>query len=299
MRIIRHPSKKKLKPLVIALGNFDGVHRGHQKVIKAAIAQAKKTNSHCAVITFDPHPQEVVAKDRALRLITTLKERETLFRGLGIDAVIVFRFSHRLQNLSPEKFVKRYLVDKLGVKWIFVGYDYAFGKGREAGVGSLKKMGGKYGFGVTTIVPVKVGAEIIKSAKIRQALSEGRFENAVKMLGHPYRIAGRVVRGHGRGKKLGFPTANIKIDPRKLIPVQGVYAGKAGGKKCAVNIGSRPTFGGGEVLIEAHILGFSGSLKGKCLTIDIFARLRDEKQFSDAKLLREQIKKDIVRIEKM
>lgn len=299
MRIIRHPEKSKLYHPVVALGTFDGVHLGHRKIIEAAVRFARKIKAHSAAITFDPHPQEVVAPERGLHLLTTLHEREELFTQVGIDAVAVIKFNHRLQNLSYSEFVKSYLVKRLGVRWIFVGYDYAFGKERTGNAEVLKKSGRKYGFGVTVIPPVKVEHHIIKSGKIRGLISSGKFEAALHMLGHPYRITGKVIKGAGRGKEMGFPTANLKVDKRKLLPAQGVYAGFVEGKKCVVNIGSRPTFGADHSLAEVHILNFSKNIRGKILAVDLFHRLRDEKQFSDVAELREQIKKDVARSRRM
>lgn len=294
MRIIRHPQKEKLHRPVVALGTFDGVHRGHQKIITAAVKCARRIKSHSAVITFDPHPQEIIVPQRGLRLLTTLREREGLLAELGADSVIVFNFNRRLQQMSYASFVKRYLVKRLGVRWVFVGYDYAFGRERKGSVEGLRKLGARSGFGVTVIPPVKTDGQPVKSGRIRELISSGEFARALKMLGHPYRINGKVVKGEGRGKELGFPTANLKIDKRKLIPAQGVYVGFVDGKKCVVNIGSHPTFGGDHNLVEVHILNFKGNLRGKLLAVDLFRRLRDEKQFSDAEELRSQIKKDIV-----
>ena len=306
MRIIRHPKKEKLHRPAVALGTFDGVHIGHQKIIKATIKYAKKIGAHSAVITFDPHPQEVIVPERGLRLLTTLAEREALFCTLGIDSVVVIGFTPRMRNLSYSEFVERYLVDRLAVRQVFVGYDYAFGKGRSGNVTALRKLGKKFSFGVTVIPPVKVDNLPAKSGKIRELLSQGQFNAAVKMLGHPYRITGKVVSGSGRGKTLGFPTANLKPAPDKLIPAQGVYSGfvdglPAGrqGKKCVINIGSRPTFGAGRSLVEVHILNFGRNIRGKVIAVDIFSRLRDERQFSDVDKLREQIKKDIVQARRM
>ncbi|MGB9613244.1 MAG: bifunctional riboflavin kinase/FAD synthetase [Candidatus Margulisiibacteriota bacterium] len=299
MRIVRHPKKGKLHRPVVALGTFDGVHLGHKKIIEAAVSFGRKIKSHTAVLTFDPHPQEIVAPQRGLRKLTTLREREDLFVGLGIDAVVVFRFTHHLQKLTPREFVKRYLVDRLGVRWVFVGYDYAFGRKRLGGVAELKKLGKEFKFGVTVIPPVKVEGQIVKSGKIRQLLAEGKFKEAIKMLGHPYRLVGKVVRGAGRGKLLGFPTANLKVDPAKLLPAHGVYVGYVDGKKCVVNIGSRPTFGVDHSLVEVHILNFNQKILGKELRVDLFSRLREEKQFSDVAALCAQIRKDIARARRM
>lgn len=299
MKIIRHPKKGKLRRPVVALGTFDGVHLGHQKVIREAVKYARKINAHSAVITFDPHPQEVIAPERGLRLLTTLKEREDLFCRLGVDSIIVVKFTRHLQKLSYDQFIERYLVRRLGVRWVFVGYDYAWGRGRVGNVRRLKQLGKKYNFGVTVISAVKVGSVAAKSGTIRELLGSGDFSRAIKLLGHPYRITGRVIRGSGRGKALGFPTANLAVDPRKLLPAQGVYSGFVDGKKCLVNIGSRPTFGAGPSLVEVHILHFSGNICGKTIRVDLFSRLREEKQFSDVNDLCTQIRKDIARVERM
>lgn len=282
---------------VIALGTFDGVHRGHQLVIKRTVQAAKKIGAKALVVTFDPHPQQVIVPQRGLRLLTTLKEREALFCALGIDRTAVIRFNERLRRLSEEEFVKKYLVEGLKVRQIFVGYDYAFGKGRSGGVAELRRLGQKYGFSVKVISPVKVGKRTVKSSLIRELISQGEFNRAVKLLGHPYQIEGRVVKGTGIGKGLGFPTANLSISPQKLIPARGVYAGRFGKYRCAINIGGRPTFGGGnETIFEAHILHFHGRLRGQRVALTVERRLRDEKQFSDVAELKKQIARDISRI---
>jgi riboflavin kinase / FMN adenylyltransferase len=293
MKIVRHPRKGKLHRPVVALGTFDGVHVGHKKVIEAAIKHARELSAHSAVITFDPHPQTVVAPERGLRLLTTLQEREELLASLGVDAVVVSIFTKKLQKLTYPQYVERYLVKKLGVRHVFVGYDYKFGRGRSGGAVALRKLGARYGFGVTVIAPVKVGRQIVKSGLIRELISRGDFTAALKLLGHPYRITGRVTRGEGRGAKLGFPTANLQVDPRKLVPAQGVYVGYVDGKKCVVNIGSRPTFKAGRTVVEIHILNFNKNIRGKAIKLDLFSRLRDERRFASAEALIKQIKKDV------
>jgi riboflavin kinase/FMN adenylyltransferase len=295
MKIVRHPSKGKLQRPVVALGTFDGVHVGHKKVIEAAIKHAHELSAHSAVITFDPHPQSVVAPERGLCLLTTLREREELLASLGVDAVVVSIFTRKLQKLTVSQYVERYLVKKLGVRHVFVGYDYKFGRGRSGGEAALKKLGAEYGFGVTVIPPVKVGKQIVKSGLIRELIGRGRFSEALKLLGHSYRLTGKVVGGDGRGRRLGFPTANLKVDRSKLIPASGVYVGYVDGKKCVVNIGSRPTFKTGRRVIEIHILNFNKNIRGKAIKLDLFTRLRDERRFASAGALIKQIKKDIVR----
>ncbi|MFA4843954.1 MAG: riboflavin biosynthesis protein RibF [Candidatus Margulisiibacteriota bacterium] len=299
MKIIRHPQKSRLHRPVVALGTFDGVHLGHRKVILAAVKYAQKIGAHSAVITFDPHPQEIVAPERGLRLLTTLGEREEFFCSLGVDSVIVIRFTPTMRALSYKKFIQRYLVKKLGVRGVFVGYDHAFGHDRSAGTKELRQLGRELGFSVTVVPAVKVGHRLPKSGLIRELVSRGRFSQAVKLLGHPYRLTGRVVGGYGRGRKLGFPTANLKVDPRKLLPAQGVYTGTVNDRQCLVNIGFRPTFGHGDQLVEVHLLGFRGNLRGKTLKVDLWHRLRDEKKFIDAAALVGQIKKDIAQARRL
>ena len=296
MRIIRHPKKKRLKGSVIALGTFDGVHRGHQKVIKKAVSFAKKIGVASLAITFDPHPQQLIVPERGLKLLTTLREREELFCQLNVDGVVVVKFNKRLQKLSYEGFVKKYLVGKLGVRRVFVGFDYAFGRGRKGDVSQLNKLGKKYGFEVNVVPPVSANHQFIKSRMIREFISKEDFSKALRLLGHPYQITGRVVKGSGRGKALGFPTANLKVDKHKLVPAHGVYAGEIFGKRCVVNIGARPTFGTDHTVVEVHILNFNKNLRGKVLKVDLSKRLRGEMQFSDVQELKRQISKDIRRV---
>lgn len=299
MRIIRHPRRKSLKGCVVALGTFDGVHRGHQAVIKQAVAFSKKLKACSLALTFDPHPQQLIVPERGLKLLTTLQEREALLCRLGIEGVVVVKFSQHLRKLSYERFVKNYLVNKLGVRSVFVGYDFAFGHGRSGNVSQLKKLGGKYGFTVTVVPPVETDHRHIKSSIIRDLVSHGSFAEALRLLGHPYIITGKVVKGSGRGKKLGFPTANLLIDKHKLIPAQGIYAGGVGGRKCAVNIGSRPTFGTDHTLVEVHILNFNGNLRRQTIRVELIRKLRDEIQFSDVEDLKQQIKKDILKVKRL
>jgi riboflavin kinase/FMN adenylyltransferase len=299
MRIIRHPRRKSLKGCVVALGTFDGVHRGHQAVIRKAVAFSKKIKACSLALTFDPHPQQLIVPKRGLKLLTTLKEREELFYRQGIEGVLVIKFSQHLRKLSYERFIKNYLVNRLGVSRVFVGYDFAFGHGRAGDVSNLRQLGEKYGFQVTVVPPVVANHRHIKSSNIRELVSRGSFSEALRLLGHPYPISGRVVRGMGRGKELGFPTANLQVDDHKLIPAQGVYAGRVEGKKCAVNIGSRPTFGVDHTLVEVYILNFKGNLRRKTIKVDLIKKLRSEIQFSDVEDLKEQIKKDILKVKRL
>ncbi|MFA4966963.1 MAG: bifunctional riboflavin kinase/FAD synthetase [Candidatus Margulisiibacteriota bacterium] len=282
-----------MKGSVIALGTFDGVHLGHQRILKDAASYAKRAGFKSIAITFDPHPQQFIVPERGLKLLTTIKEREELLSAIGMDKVKVINFNKKLQKLTDEQFVKKYLVNKLKAAVIFAGYDFAFGRGRSGKVSDLRRLGAEFGFKVRMVRPVKVNNSVIKSSLIREMVSRGNFNRAVRLLGHPYRITGKVVPGAGRGRDLGIPTANLKADEHKLIPQHGVYIGKVGKKKCVVNIGSRPTFGADGAAIEAHLPGFSGDLYGKTLKLDLYRKIRDEIQFSDVQKLKARILKDI------
>jgi len=277
----------------VALGTFDGVHLGHQRIIKDAVSYAKRFGLSCVVTTFDPHPQQFIVPERGLKLLTTLAERKKLIKNLGVNKIKVFKFNEKLRNLSYEAFVLKYLVRKLNAVVVFVGYDYAFGKERQGTAKELKKLGRKFGFKVKVVKPFKMGKHIVKSSSIRRLVAEGKFKKAVRYLGHPYQITGKVIKGRGIGANLGFPTANLLIDKHKLIPKEGVYLGKVLGRRCLINIGSRPTFGIGPVEVEIYILKFRKNIYEKTLSAEIFKRIRDEKQFADVEDLKAQIRRDI------
>jgi riboflavin kinase/FMN adenylyltransferase len=299
MKIIYFNKKRKNSTIVLAMGTFDGVHKGHKKLITEAIKFAKKNNLPCFAMTFDPHPQEVVNPGRGLCLLTTLQERIELMRELGLDGVIVKEFNGKISRLSPEAFIKTFLIDQLKVRKIFVGYDFAFGRNRTGGVSILKKLG----LEVHAVSPFKAHGHLVKSSTIRSMIADGNLYEAVKLLGHPYILTGTVVKGAGRGKGLGFPTANITVAKDKLIPKHGVYAGQLithnSKLKAAVFIGSRPTFGKESFAIEAHVLGFRGNLRGRTVRIELLKRLRDEIHFSDVEKLKAQIRKDVNSVRKI
>ena len=281
---------------VIALGMFDGVHRGHQKVLARAVSRAKQLKVPAIAITFSPHPQELICPERGLKLLTTLSEREALLAEVGIDRVVVIKFDQRLQKLTAEEFIKQYLVARLGVSEVFVGYDYAFGASRTGDIANLKKWAKIFGFKLVVVPPVKCGNKPVKSSVIRELIAAGKFNQAIKLLGHPYQITGKVGRGRGVGKGLGFPTANLQVAKDKLIPAHGVYAGEVNGEKCAVNIGDQPTFGLNRPAVEVHILNLKANLRGKLLQVDLKKRLRAEQQFSDVEKLKSQIRQDLAQI---
>jgi len=282
-----------MKGSVVAIGTFDGVHIGHQRILKDAISFSKRKKLKSYAITFDPHPQQFIVPERGLKLLTTLKERKELLLGMGIDKVKVIKFNQALQKLSYERFVEKYLIRGLKAEVVFAGFDFAFGRGRSGKISDLRRLGSALGFKVKMVRPVKFNNHIIKSSLIRELAAHGNFNKAVKLLGHPYIISGRVRHGVGRGKSIGIPTANLEVDRHKLIPQQGVYFGVVGKKKCVVNIGSRPTFGASATEIEVHLLRRAGNLYGRPLKVGLIKKIRDEIQFSDVRKLKERILKDI------
>lgn len=297
MRIIHDLSKIRLRNIVVALGNFDGVHLGHRSILAAAVREAKKLKAKSIALTFDPHPQQFIQPERGLRLLTDLSEREKLIQATGIDYVFVIKFNGRLRKMSYPEFVKNFLIEKLDARVVLVGYDYAFGRDRSGDVSHLRELGARLGFAVKVKKPVSIRGGVVKSRTIRELISEGKFSKALSLMGHSYPLTGTVIRGAGRGAVLGFPTANLKIDEHKLVPAPGVYAGIATVKekrhKCVVNIGNRPTFPGGGGAIEVHLPDFKGNIYGKKISVELMARFREERQFSDTRELVAQIKKDV------
>ena len=278
---------------VVALGTFDGIHLGHQRIIKDAISYARRRGLKCVVTTFDPHPQQFIDAKEHLKLLTTLGERKKLFKKLGVGIVKVFKFNKELRNLNCQEFVRKFIVNELKAGVVFVGYDYEFGKGRSGGVKELRIFGEKYDFKVKMVRPFKSEGIVVKSSFIRRLLAMGDFRKALSLLGHYYNVSGQVIRGAGRGSEIGFPTANLFVDRHKLIPVHGVYVGVIGKRRCLVNIGVRPTFKTEQAAVEVFIPKFHGNLYGKKLEVKILKRLRNEIKFPNSELLKEQIKKDI------
>ena len=296
MKTIRSLGSIKNRKIVLALGNFDGVHLGHKKVIDEAAGHAKRNSAVCVVMTFDPHPRTVIYGQKDLKLLTTIYERHELINDLGADYLWIMCFNSRMRGLSASGFVNKYFNSACVIK-VVVGFDFAFGKGRGASAQDLEKIGHKRGFSVSVVKHRSFKGRIIKSSLIRELISSGKFSEAVGLLGHAYPVSGKVIKGRGMGKKLGYPTANIKTSMEKLLPPYGVYAGACMIKnkkyRAAVNIGNRPTFGKGFASIEAHVIGFKGSLLGKELTVWLGKRIRQEKYFDNISGLKKAIKADI------
>lgn len=284
---------------ILTIGNFDGFHLGHQAIFKEMVKRAQEVGGTTIAFTFEPHPLKVLAPEKPLRLLSPFKEKVRLIEAEGVDILLCPRFTKAFADQHPRDFVKDILYRKLGVKEIFVGYDYAFGKRREGTVESLKEMAEEFGFKVIVIKPVRIGDDVVSSSKIRELLTEGRVKEAALFLGRPYSIEGPVIRGKGRGASLlGFPTANINIEnPDLLIPREGIYAVTVNldGEtfKGAANIGYKPTFGNSSLSLEVHILDFNGDILGRSLRIEFIERLRNELTFKSPEALSEQIRKDV------
>ena len=281
---------------VITLGNFDGIHLGHQELVRMVIRRAAEIEGQSMVVTFRPHPLKVLAPEKCPPLISIYEEKIQIFEKLGIDVLVKIPFSLRFAEMTPREFVKDILCDLLGAKDIFVGYNYKFGRGREGTTQTLKQMGKEYGFIVHEVEQISLDGEVISSTKIRQFLKAGDVEHAAKLLGRPYAIAGIVIRGDSRGKTLGFPTANI-ASKHAIIPSDGVYAVKLlAREKClsgVVNIGIRPTFDTRSLAIEVHVFDFNEDLYGEEITLYFIRKIREERKFDTAEALIGQIKKDI------
>ncbi len=292
---------------VLTIGNFDGVHMGHQRIIKQVVSSAKRIKGTSVVMTFDPHPMRYLQPEKDLPLLTLCDEKAKIIEKLGIQILLCVKFDQSFASLEPEEFIKKILVDKLAVREIIIGKDYRFGKAKKGDVKLLKREGNKYGFRVEVVTPVKIKGEIVSSSTIRTLIKKGEVKRVTDFLGRPYSIEGTVVRGTGRGSTiLGFPTANI-LSGAELIPKEGVYAVKvkieespAGKKKKEdrllngiMNIGTNPTFGNQELSLEVHILDFNEDILHKFIKVYFIERLRNEKKFSSPDALRKAIKRDI------
>jgi riboflavin kinase/FMN adenylyltransferase len=309
MEIIKELQSKLNYPNpVVTIGNFDGVHLGHQKIFKKVTEKAKEIHGTPMAITFDPHPVRVLAPERGLKILTTFEDKANLISSAGIKVLICIGFSKEFAKTDPDEFIKDMLVNKLGVKYVIVGHNYAFGKGKKGTTALLRRRGKKYGFGVSVVRYAKVYDDIVSSSRVRSLLLRGRVCEASKMLGRAYHIEGTVIKGAGRGTSLlHIPTANITT-PNELVPKEGVYAvrvsignrqeaiGKR--KECEVydgvaNIGKNPTFGNMPMSYEVHILDFSRNILEEKIKIHFIDRIRDGKKFSGIGELGDQIKKDI------
>jgi riboflavin kinase/FMN adenylyltransferase len=298
MRIIRGIKNytEELPRPVLTLGNFDGVHLGHQAIFKKVVGRAREIGGTSIAFTFEPHPLKVLAPERSPLLLNTFHGKMRLFEQAGTDVVICANFTREFADQHPEDFARDVLHKLINVNEVFVGYDYAFGRGREGSIESLKKMGQTYGFRVGVVEPVLVDGTVVSSSAVRELLSKGQMQEAARLLGRHYAIEGEVVHGSHRGHTLGFPTANLKT-ANELIPGFGVYAVIAHVDcrpfKGVASIGIRPTFNNGPVSIEVYLFEFEQDIYGKEMEVAFVKRLRGEEKFPDAGALVRQIRKDV------
>jgi riboflavin kinase/FMN adenylyltransferase len=293
-------------PLALAIGNFDGVHRGHQELVRVARERGAAVGAAPGVLTFSPHPARIFAPTLAPPLIVSLQRRLELLEAAGAEVAVVEPFTRELAAMEPEAFVRDVLLDKLGAREVVVGYDFSFGRARRGNTAMLQALGGHLGLGVTVVPPVTVDGLTCSSTKVREFVLEGRVEGAAMLLGRPVEITGPVVRGAGRGRGLGIPTANVQPEA-ELVPRLGIYAawasvvdldGAAGGRhRAALSVGSNPTFtSGGGVTVEAYLLDFQGDLYGRRLRLEVLHRLRDERRFDSTDALVAQIARDVAEV---
>jgi len=297
MRLLRHLERvgRRFHTPVLTLGNFDGVHLGHQEILRRLVLQARALGGSAIVLTFQPHPTAVLAPARAPRLITDWRTRVNLIAAMGVDAIIVQHFTRAFAAVSADEFVRRFLVDGLGVRAVVVGHRVSFGHNRTGGAETLRQLGGRWNFGVEVIGPVEVSGMLVSSSAVREAISVGDFERARTLLGRVFSVAGRVIHGHHRGQVLGFPTANLRI-PDLVLPPDGVYAVRALVKgvprEGVANLGFNPTFQQHERSLETHLFDLNDDLYGQRMEVRFVRRLRGEAKFPTVQALAEQIARD-------
>jgi riboflavin kinase/FMN adenylyltransferase len=283
---------------VVALGNFDGVHLGHQAVVRRAVEEGRRRGTKVVAATFDPHPRAVLAPGSEPRLLTTLEMRREELLGYGVDEVWAIRFDEALSRKSPEEFVRDVLVGEIGASAVVVGENFRFGHRAAGDFRELERLMRGFG-GEAYTVPVRSedGEAPISSTRIRRLVGEGEVAEAAKLLGRPYVLRGEVVMGDKRGRTIGFPTANVLADPALVVPARGVYAGfvRVGKDTYAActNIGVAPTFERRESRVEAYLLGFEGDLYGREVDVSFLQRIREEKRFSGVEELKTQISRDV------
>jgi riboflavin kinase / FMN adenylyltransferase len=285
-----------LGPTALAVGSFDGVHLGHRAVLEELLTVSRARRLTPAWITFDPHPRCVLDPVNCPQQITTLDERLSLVRPLGIEHAIVLGFTRALAALTPDEFVGR-LLEAMELRALVVGYDFALGRGRAGDVGWLAEYGRGHGYAVQVVPPFRLDGEEVRSSDVRRLLTLGEVEAASRLLGREFALAGLVEPGDHIGHEIGWPTVNLAVAPGKLVPGHGIYAGwargPAGEHQAAISVGYRPTFGKTDLRVEAYLLDFEGDLYQQRLELRFVARLRDQVKYPDARALSEQIARDV------
>jgi riboflavin kinase/FMN adenylyltransferase len=293
------PLPRRTRGTVVTVGSFDGVHLGHQAVLEEIARRAEAADRESVLVTFEPHPLEVVNPQAAPPLLTTGPERREILAQTPLDLAYFLRFDRQVAGMSPEEFVRLVLLERCGMRELVIGHDHGFGRGRSGDVETLRHLGAVHGFEVDVVAPVDFGDQHVSSSRVRRAVAGGDLASAARMLGRPYTVSGVVGHGAGRGRQLGVPTVNLtEVPPQKLLPPDGVYAvevewrgGRAGGM---MNQGPRPTFADGRRALEANLFDFEGDLYGEWVRITWVKRLRDVERFASVQQLKEQIERDRV-----
>jgi riboflavin kinase/FMN adenylyltransferase len=285
------------KRSVVTIGTFDGIHLGHQKILSRLIKSSKNKDLNSVVLTFFPHPRIILNKYNEVKMIDTLDEKIIHLNEIGIDSLVIHPFDKNFSLLSANQFIKDFLVDKLKIKHIIIGYDHRFGKGREASVTDLKNYADDYDFTVEEIKAQEIEKITVSSTKIRNSINQGDIKTTEKYLGRSFNLTGKIVKGDGLGKKINYPTANIFIEETyKIIPKDGVYLVETIIEdklfNGMMNIGHRPTIGTNVKSIEVHLFNFNEDIYGQVISIKMISKIRDEKKFSSIEALKEQLVKD-------
>jgi riboflavin kinase/FMN adenylyltransferase len=286
-------------PATVTVGFFDGVHHGHQAVISRTVEVARERGLGPVAVTFDRHPREILTPGTQPKLLTSLHRKAELIERLGVERLVVLEFTEDFSEWPPEEFVERVLVGGFRAQHVVVGANFTFGHRAAGNLASLAEMGRTKGFTAEGMPLLSVGGRRVSSTSIREALEIGDLAWPEQALGRRFVVDGRVVRGAGRGSGLGYPTANLEVPPKMLLPAEGVYAGRAltsrGGFVAAINVGTNPTFGLEPLHVEAFLLGFEGDLLGAEIAVEFWARLRDEIRFDSTEALSRQISQDVER----
>jgi riboflavin kinase / FMN adenylyltransferase len=298
MRVTRGIPAAAAAPAALTIGNFDGVHLGHQAMLAELKRGAARLNLPACVLTFEPHPREFFAPDKAPARLTSLREKLELLAGCGVDRVHICRFNYGFAQTSPENFIERILARGLSARWVLVGDDFRFGARRAGSLVMLKQAAPRYGFEVTALASVTLDGERVSSTALREALAAGNLERAERLLGRAYSISGRVVAGDGLGRKLGFPTANVQMK-RNRPPLAGIFAVRLHGAgrealRGVASLGVRPTVKHqGAPVLEVHALDFEGDLYRRHVRVEFLRKLRDEEKYADLATLTRQIALDV------
>ena len=300
MKIFRHIDDQGLlvSGTVATMGNFDGIHLGHQTLVRNTVEESQRLGYPSTVLTFEPHPLKVLAPERAPSLILSYEDKMALLQSLGVEIIVAQRFDLQFASIAADEFVCRFLVDRLKIKKLWVGRDLRFGQGRKGGTDNLLRLAPGAGFEVGVLDPILLDGIRISSSRVRQLVEEGRVDEVRPMLGRYHFVSGRIVRGHRRGQKLGFPTANIATET-EVVPLNGIYATLIQVKNkqwlSVSSVGVNPTFGDGPRTVESFILDFDGDIYGERIKLAFVQRIRDEKKFVLVKDLIEQMDEDVKR----